>query len=317
MASELCSHVQNIDSVIFITYPEYPTKLHFNDEKVIGQAELSSRQTLIPILKKLSKEKDRKFLFIETSWGLSRFTPSQNNYLIPMWEQENWKVEMNYCDNFISVTKFGLSVFRSAQVASRFLPFPIQENSSRRTRTGIKNILHNAGSFGGDFRKGTPEAVRIFQKSGLGHQGVQLTISSIRPPDIELIEIVNENSEGIVFDSKLKDSWMENYQNMDLLLFPSRVEGHALAVLEAHSFGIPALVTDCAPINEYELDPRFHIRVAQRKGLRSFVDLDDGAHKLRSLMDIDYSAKSLEVLNIFNSNYSWKSTLKFYEAVFK
>jgi glycosyltransferase involved in cell wall biosynthesis len=102
-----------------------------------------------------------------------------------------------------------------------------------------------------------------------------------------------------------------------LLLFPSRIEGHALAILEAASFGIPALCTNVAPINEYESDPRFLISTFSASMGRVTADVKDGAEKLRTLMDLNWEKKSKSVRKALQDSYSWAALGKIYDEVLK
>ena len=315
MAQEIARRVKNVDSVIFVNYPEYKTPLLFSGAKVLAATTLGRQNELIGLLSDLSSEQDRKFLFLETSWGLSKYTPKNRNFYIPMWEQDSWKIEKQFCDNFISITKYGITVFRELQVSSRYLPFPVADMEGVKPRLELKTILHNAGSFGGNFRKGSPEAIKLYQNSGLSEHGVELIISSIRQPDESLLEIAAKRPQGITFDSRQKSDWRENYEGKDLLLFPSRVEGHALAVLEAQSFGIPSLVSNTAPINEYDTDSRFLLPIQNKTGERVSVDLEKGSIVLRDLLKVDWARKSQELILNQRENYSWSRLGFYFESI--
>ena len=317
MACEIARNVRSVDSAIIIDYPQYTSTLNLQGIQVLNRIELGDQEKLKPLLRSLSSDPKRKFLYLETSWGLSRYTPRARNYYIPMWEQHSWLEESNYCDNFISITKHGLKIFSSEGIYSRFLPFPVTTRNHVEPRKKIETILHNAGSFGGNFRKGTPEAIRIFQESNLGYEGISLVVSSIIPPSKELIEVVNINPRGISFDPKIKDDWQENYSFKDLLLFPSRIEGHALAILEAASLGIPSLCSDVSPINEYESDSDFLIPTHKMSNGRVEVKISEAASLLRNLFNLDWEKKSLAVMNNVMENYSWATLGGYYEEILK
>lgn len=317
MASEIAKNVTSVDSVFIIDYPNYKIPLEFQNVIILNRCSLGEQDVFIPQLKQMSYDVNRKFLFIETSWGLSRHTPKSRNYYIPMWEQPSWQEESKNCDNFISITRLGLRVFAACGIPSRFIPFPIITKPIIEPRKAIITILHNGGSFGGNFRKGTPEAIQIFQKSNLGKEGVKLLVTSLSTPPAELVELANEDPSGIVFDPTMKENWQENYACADLLLFPSRIEGHALAILEAASFGIPALCSNVAPINEYESDSRFLISTLLDHNGRVKADVPEAAEKLRALRNLDWEVKSKLVKKTIQDNYSWDALEKIYDEVLK
>jgi len=317
MAAEISKIVNSVDSVIFIDYPQYKDHLEFENISVITRSALGRQSELKPVMEILTREPDRKFLYLETSWGLSKFTPYSRNYYLPMWEQESWKEEARNCGNFISITKHGLKIFRSQGISARYLPFPVAGNLKIEPRKHLRRILHNGGSFGGNFRKGTLEAIRIFQDSNIVEFGVELVITSLAYPPQEVINTINLNPVGITIDPTQKISWRENYKEIDLLLFPSRVEGHALAVIEAASLGIPALVTDTPPINEYDEDERFKIPIKGFHSSRADIDIAGGARKLLSLLQVDWEDKSSEVFFKYKNNQSWQVLSNYYETLLK
>lgn len=320
MALELSKNLDEIDEVILIDYEWYDQNkyLEFPSRKVINRSNYKrSGKNLGNFLKLKSAEVERKFLFIETTWGLAKYLNPKSCYLIPMWEQDSITAESKLCDNIISITKYGLKLMSSLNLQPRYIPFPI-EMQKQRPRKEIKTILHNAGSFGGDFRKGTPEAIEIFQKSGLSENGVSLIVTSLLDPDSSLIDIYSKDPRNITFSVGVRNSWKDIYGGADLLLYPSRIEGHALPVLEAHSFGIPALCTNVAPINEYESDSNYLLdSKPSGLGKRVTVNIDEAAKKLANLITSDFEKKSHEVFESSKLIYSWDALKPFWSAILK
>jgi len=318
MGVSLASNVDAIDKIVLIDYPEYSveTRLSFPNSKVCLRSGLQNLIMVRLFLEDEITDSKRKFLFLETSWGLSALLPKDRTYIFPMWEQPSAILEANFCANVISLTNHGHRLLSSLNIFSRLVDFPINISENFQPVDRVQNILHNAGSFGGNFRKGTPEAIEIFQNSGLHSSGVKLIISALRPPDDELLRLVEKAPKGIEFKVGVKKTWVELYQGIDLLLYPSRLEGHALPLLEAHSFGIPALCTNVPPINEYESDERYLLPIGERIGNSVKVDITASVDALQKVCSESQITKSLMLRNSVENNYSWLVMKEVYESIF-
>ena len=318
MGLSLALNINGIDKVILIDYSEYKfhETLAFPNSKVIFRTDLPHIMDVQSILENQVKDPARKFLFLETSWGLSEFLPKNRNYIFPMWEQPSAKLEASYCSNILSVTNHGHRFLSSLGIYNRKIEFPVNISQTFRKVTKVKNILHNAGSYGGNFRKGTPEAIEIYQKSGVESLGINLTISALKPPTDELISLVGKAPRGIDFKIGVKETWTELYEDIDLLLYPSRLEGHALPVLEAHSLGIPALCTNFSPINEYESESKYLLPIAERKEFSVMVDTSLSAKILLNLCTEPQSQKSISLRQNVEKYYSWRAMRETYECLF-
>lgn len=318
MGISLASNVDSIDQIILIDYPEYKpeSNLSFPESKVCLRSGLQNLYTVQVFLENQIADSKRKFLFLETSWGLSAHLPKDRTYIFPMWEQPSAILESKFCSNIISTTNHGHRLLSSLNIFSRKVDFPINMPQRFKPVDRVQNILHNAGSFGGNFRKGTPEAIEIFQKSELHSSGVTLFISALRPPNDELIRLAEKAPQGIEFRVGVKETWAELYENIDLLLYPSRLEGHALPVLEAHSFGIPALCTDVSPINEYESDVAYLLPISKRTGNSVKVDVPASVDVLQKVCSESQLQKSLMLRKSVEHNYSWLVMKEIYESLF-
>jgi glycosyltransferase involved in cell wall biosynthesis len=317
MAQEMVAEIPEVDSVILIDYDRglFPHKIKNWNKPIIARSDLGDVQKLGPIMAQLSLESGRKFAYIETSWGLSKYAPPSRNFLIPMWEQD-WFSDAKYCDNIICITKKTLQSAQIYRKRSRYLPFPVS-NHKRYEYKNTKIILHNAGSFGGSMRKGTPEAVQIFQRSNLSERGYKLKISCWSTPEESLLETISLNPDGIIIDQTYKVDWRDNFQGVGALLFPSRTEGHALSILEAYAFGIPVFCTDAPPINEYEHDLQYLLPVRTIDGNRSYIDVDLSANILGRIDELDLIKKSESLYNLYLNTFSWNALRDYYSAIFR
>jgi glycosyltransferase involved in cell wall biosynthesis len=318
MGISLASNVDSIDQIVLIDYPEYTpeTCLSFPKSKVRLRSGLQNLNMVRVFLENEISDSKRKFLFLETSWGLSALLPKERTYIFPMWEQPSAMLESKFCSNIISTTNHGHRLLSSLNIFSRKVDFPVNISQKFQPVDRVQNILHNAGSFGGNFRKGTPEAIEIFQNSELHSSGVNLIISALRPPDDELLRLVEKAPQGIEFRVGVKETWAELYENIDLLLYPSRLEGHALPVLEAHSFGIPALCTNVSPINEYESDADYLLPIIERTGNSVKVNVTASVDVLQKVCSESQIQKSLMLRKSVEHNYSWLVMKEVYESLF-
>lgn len=254
--------------------------------------------------------KNDKYLCIENSYGFLDLPHDGYNVFVPMWEQLPTLTEASKSQHVISVTKKTKSFLTNNGINSTYLPYPIEVQEKYTPKEKVKIILHNAGSLGGNLRKGTPEAIRIFQKSKLSKEGIILLIHAWKSPTTEIKEILKEDSSGIVWSDKFYDNYNDIYDSADMLLFPSRLEGHALVVMESMAKGIPVLCTDFPPMNEYVIEsshklPVSHELPSPTNGVYSIVDIDVSAELLRKFCSEsikDVSIRSYEYMK----QYSWQ-----------
>lgn len=320
MAQTIERNVKSIDSVIICEYPERlaSTKISYSNSKKQLKFNLGNKDTILKDLEKMSNESNRKFLFIETSWGLSEHLRPDNCYYIPMWEQGSTESECSRSSNIISITKKTVEVVKNLGYNSMYLPYPIEMNQDPFfPKVRAQNLLHNAGSLGGNLRKGTIEAIKIFQKSGLSKLNRNLVIHSWKDPTYEILQQIREKPDNIFWRQQFFDDYRQIYENFDLLLFSSKLEGHAMVALEAMSCGLPVICTDASPMNEYEDDEKYKIPVERVEGNFAFVDCDLGAERLRKICEDDnLFEKSSASRNFVLQNMSWNSLRKSYDAIF-
>ena len=315
MAKELAKNIPEIDSIILVEHAsnDFSAKLSSWPKPILGIYSPDSIE-LKRLLEVMSKDPSRKLLFIETSWGNAKYFSRDRTFWIPMWEQ-SWE-DSKYSEYLLSCTKFTHNMALDINGSSRYLPFPVDLPQNIDFKKEVKRIIHNAGSFGADFRKGTIEAIKIFQESKISEKGGVLEISHWNNLPPQIVTQVEKDDSGIEFTSSFKNNWEEIYKNADLLLFPSKLEGHALVVLEAYSRGIPALLTDTAPINEYESDKDFLIKVNKIESNRAILNLEDGIRKLQKIFDEGIYTKSKSCYELIEENFSWETLLPIYRELF-
>jgi glycosyltransferase involved in cell wall biosynthesis len=307
MAQSIAEHVPSITTIAGVRgVHEQQIDLEFPDRCKFGMIDLSTLLSL----------ENEKWLYIESSYKFARELRGRWDYktiYVPMWEQGSVPDELPHASEVVSVTKWTKQWLKEQHKRdSLYLPWPVDVPEKWRVRERVRTVLHNAGSLGGNLRKGTLEAVQIFQRSGLADEGVRLVIHAWKPAPHDVAVEIYSDPTGIVWTNEFLPRAEDIYDRHqpDLLLLPSRIEGHALVALEAMARGIPALVTDVPPINEYERNPAFLLPVAHWAPSPlaqpyAIADVVAGAEKLRAIADRDLSEKSRAVRAIAEC-YSWK-----------
>jgi len=112
-------------------------------------------------------------------------------------------------------------------------------------------FFHSAGMGGIGLRKGTDLLVKAFDRV---KRGAKLIIHSQVPLATygEVASIIN-NNENIEFIEKTVSA-PGLYHLGDVYVYPSRLEGLGLTVIEALASGLPVITTNCAPMNEFVID---------------------------------------------------------------
>jgi len=187
-------------------------------------------------------------------------------------------------------------------------------------------FVHNAGFGGLNWRKGTIEATEAFMK--VKDTELRLLLRAQFP--IEQLP----NYKDIVSDKRIEiqniqfPSSSELYQDGDVLLYPSRYDGHSLVTEEASACGMIVFTTDAAPMNEICFDNRFLIKVKEKQILNihsnkvdmNFVDTDVLADKIRWINKMPKG--SIRLASRINreaieNNYSWDVLRESYLEAFK
>jgi glycosyltransferase involved in cell wall biosynthesis len=174
---------------------------------------------------------------------------------IPNWEwfrsdDQNW----NYCDLFVCVNNMGLRTVRSfGRTNSILLPWCLDlESLPKRSVKGPARVfIHNAGLVDSDDRKGTRDTVESFRRT--------------RRKDIRLIVRLQKEVPLPKTDDRIDvqigniESHADLYQNGDVAIQPSKMEGIGFSILEAACSGFPVITTNYPPMNEYVLQPELRV----------------------------------------------------------
>lgn len=153
-------------------------------------------------------------------------------------------------------------------------------------------FFHSAGYGSINSRKGTDLLVQAFQKvKGIA----RLIIHSQSPVQNyggEIAKLIISDKR-IVFINKVVSAPGLYYMG-HVYVYPSRLDGIGLTVPEALAVGLPAITTDCAPMNEFVEDGYngLLVKVAQISERwdgyywpHTIVDIDDLAHKMQAYVN--------------------------------
>ena len=166
---------------------------------------------------------------------------------IPNWEWFDGKNPLwKLCDLFLCTSKFTEKVVKSFHfnntqyigthpVGLEFLP--------KRQITGkAKIFFHNAGLMDEDDRKGTMDTVLAFNK--VKNKDISLIVRSQR----SLPFLIEDNR--IDFRIGNLESVSDLYNEGDVAIQPSKMEGNGFSIIEAKASGVPVITTDYYPMNE-------------------------------------------------------------------
>jgi 1,2-diacylglycerol 3-alpha-glucosyltransferase len=100
-------------------------------------------------------------------------------------------------------------------------------------------------------RTNTEIAVRAFQKVNGNCELIILSQVELSKTPTYFQQLINNDSR-INFISERYNEFP--FEKGDVYVYPSRLDGIGLTLLEALSFGIPCITTDCQPMNEFVID---------------------------------------------------------------
>jgi glycosyltransferase involved in cell wall biosynthesis len=154
-------------------------------------------------------------------------------------------------------------------------------------------FFHNAGWLGNQYRKMTPGVILAFDSLSRHLPDLTLLIHSqigLEKLPVECVRMVRENPRIEYRVETLPAPGL--YHRGKILLFPSKLEGLGLPLLEGLASGLPAIATDAEPMNEFVRDKHngLLVRVAERLRRQddvafpeTIVDLLDLALKMAGL----------------------------------
>jgi len=190
-----------------------------------------------------------------------------------------------------------------------------------REMNTANTFLHIAGRAAAHDRNGTKIVIRAsrFLKTDAkikihfqGAQGLPHQVTSTFDDYIKLAHEQGNTDKLTIFKTEYPD-YQDIYSEGDVLLLPRRYGGNCLPLNEALSIGMPAIMTNISPNNEFL--PREWLVSAHKIGEftpRTLVNIYDvSAEKLAAKIDEFYSTMDMamhnEIANVLANTISWET----------
>ena len=164
------------------------------------------------------------------------------------WYGDSWQPHMGLYDMVLCSTHRTHDLVKDVSNA-KYIGWGIDTELFKRRREATHTFFHNAGWLGLNHRKNTPGVIEAFHSlkndwTLLVH--AQASLGKLPPQTRAILEederisyrIATVPAPGI-------------YDMGRILLFPTKLEGLGLPLLEGLSMGLPAIATDAAPMNEF------------------------------------------------------------------
>lgn len=174
--------------------------------------------------------------------------------------EQSWLPALGIYDLVITSTDNALRLVRNHAVAQK-VPWTFDDvglkgyyapNPSDEARK--HTFVHNAGWLGINFRKGTPEAILAFDMLSRKYPQISLAVfcqapREKLPANVQDVLAANKRIEWVTAD--LGDDLLRPYQVGKIHVYPSKLDGLGLCLLEALYCRIPTVTTDAPPMNEF------------------------------------------------------------------
>jgi glycosyltransferase involved in cell wall biosynthesis len=170
-------------------------------------------------------------------------------------------------DSIICVSQFAYNIFKEANYDNIVLLRPgFKKNTRQLNNSPNITYFHPSGAGGVKHvkRKNSLEVLQAFSKVLEVRDDINLIFSSqltrpkfydFYPNDKIFLEDILKHSKITSYFSHIpREQFLNLYNNIDVLCYPTKKEGIGLCTLEAISYGIPIIVTNMSPYNEFIID---------------------------------------------------------------
>lgn len=167
--------------------------------------------------------------------------------------KEDWKPYMSLYDAVLCSTKRTFNLVNDICKA-HYIGWGVDTElfKPNDNGNGKYTFFHNAGWLGINYRKMTPAVILAFD--ALSHHLADATLFVHAQTELEKLpaEVVNivKNSPRITYHVETVPA-PGLYHKGRILVFPSKLEGLGLPLLEGMACGLPAIATDAPPMNEF------------------------------------------------------------------
>jgi glycosyltransferase involved in cell wall biosynthesis len=247
--------------------------------------------------------------------NLKRLNPKIVFVLMPMFEQQDGKG----ANAWIIPTVWNYGYWGQPKI---YLPVPIdRQRLPFKLRTKAKVFVHNGGMQWGDDRNGTLTVLKAMQ---FVKADIRLVVRFQKFPDKMYNEVrtLLEKDPRIEFDTTAYPNYWDIWQGGDVFIYPRAYAGLALPTNEAMSSGLPVVMTDMNPQNEY-LPKELLIETKRKFMIDMFRPIEACeveprmvAKKMDELANMDITKLSLQ-MNHIAEHWSWEAMLPKYNNFFK
>jgi glycosyltransferase involved in cell wall biosynthesis len=170
--------------------------------------------------------------------------------------KDDWKPYMKAYDAVLCSTKRTFNLVRNF-CAAHYVGWAVDGRVFKPdAATSDKAVFfHNAGWLGINFRKMTPAAILAFDAVSRRFPECSLFVHAqceLAKLPSQVVEIVQRNPRIEYHVATVPAPGL--YHKGRVLLFPTKLEGLGLPLLEGLACGLPAIATDAAPMNEFIRD---------------------------------------------------------------
>ena len=190
---------------------------------------------------------------------------------------------------------------------TKFIGWGVDTDLFKPQDSGEKfTFFHNAGWLGINYRKMTPLAIAAFDELSKVDDSVSLLVHAQAERDLlpkEINEIIDLNPKIKYLVKTIPAPGL--YHQGEILLFTSKLEGLGLPLPEGLSCGLPAIVCNAAPMNEFVKDGYNGVCIPVYR----FEDRNDGVAFPEAIMNpdklIEAMAKHREIVELsYNARQS-------------
>lgn len=164
------------------------------------------------------------------------------------WYGDSWQPHMGLYDMVLCSTHRTHDLVKGVANA-RYIGWGIDTGLFKRRREATHTFFHNAGWLGLNYRKNTPGVVEAFHELKEDWTLLVHAQAGLDKLPQETQQILQEDKRISYRVATVPAPGI--YDMGHILLFPTKLEGLGLPLLEGLSTGLPAIATDAAPMNEF------------------------------------------------------------------
>ena len=191
----------------------------------------------------------------EYDWDLVKFCKKQGIKIFSYLDyyENAWESSLCIYDAVLCSTKRSYDLVKSI-CRAEYIGWCIDTDlfSPSQNGDGKFTFFHNAGWLGINFRKMTPATIVAFDIVSKRFPEVTLLVHAQAGVDQlpkQVVKIIGDNPRITYHVETLRAPGL--YHKGHILVFPSKLEGLGLPLLEGLSSGLPAIATDAPPMNEF------------------------------------------------------------------